>query len=153
MTLEAEAIAVHWYEPLLIPGLLQTEQYARALISGSCPPLDDETVEERVRARLGRQEALTCRTQTVYGFVVYEAVLHTLVGGREAMKGQLSHLVHVGELRNVSVQVLRFGQCAGLALNGSFVLLETVADRNAWDDPHAGSQHRGVGRVDQEVGG
>lgn len=128
MAIESEAIAVHDYSLGLIPGLLQTRDYAHALISESCPPLDDETVEERVRARLARQAALTCRSKTVYGFVVHEAALRTEVGGREAMRRQLLHLSTVGELRNVSIQVLPFGRCSGLALNGSFILLET-ADR------------------------
>ncbi|AVH56984.1 MULTISPECIES: helix-turn-helix domain-containing protein [Streptomyces] len=126
MVIEAEAIAVHDYALGLIPGLLQTEGYARALIGESCPPLDDETVEERVRARLSRQEALKRRAKTVYGFVVYEASLRTEVGGQGVMRQQLLHLSKVGETRNVSLQVLPFGKCGGLALNGSFVLLETT---------------------------
>ncbi|MEU3303995.1 helix-turn-helix transcriptional regulator [Streptomyces sp. NPDC006678] len=125
MAIEAEAIALHWYEPLLIAGLLQTEEYARALISDSCPPLDDETVEERVRARLQRQEALTRRTSTVFGFVLNEASLRTAVGGGKAMKRQLEHLLEAGQLRNVSVQVLPTGRCCGVALNGPIVLLES----------------------------
>jgi hypothetical protein len=126
MVLEAEAFVVHHYALGLVPGLLQTGQYARALISESCPPLDDETVEERVRARLARQEALTRKTGAVYGFVMHEAALRTEVGGREVMRQQLSQLLDVGSLRNVSIQVLPFGKCSGLALNGPFVLLETV---------------------------
>ncbi|WP_405890108.1 helix-turn-helix transcriptional regulator [Streptomyces sp. NBC_00133] len=129
MAAEAEAIALHSYAPLLIPGLLQTEDYARTLISQSCPPLDDETVEERVSARLRRQESLTRRATTVFGFVVYEAALRTLVGSAEVMRRQLKRLLEVGELRNVSIQVLPVGRCVGLALNGSFVLVET-ADRD-----------------------
>ncbi|MFF2653674.1 helix-turn-helix domain-containing protein [Streptomyces sp. NPDC058045] len=125
MQLEAHAAALHWYETLLVPGLLQTEDYARALLRDSCPPLDDETVEERVRARLDRQEALPKRPTAVYGFVLYEAALRTLVGGTEIMRSQMDMLLRVGQLRNVSIQVLPFGRCGGLALNGSFVLLET----------------------------
>ncbi|WP_199923624.1 Scr1 family TA system antitoxin-like transcriptional regulator [Streptomyces cellulosae] len=126
MALEAEAIVVHHYALGLVPGLLQTEGYARRLISESCPPLDDETVEERVRARLARQEALTRRSGTVYGFVIHEAALRTEVGAQDVMRQQLLTLLKIGELRNVSIQVLPFGKCNGLALNGPFVLLETV---------------------------
>ncbi|MFD7442546.1 helix-turn-helix domain-containing protein [Streptomyces sp. NPDC059909] len=133
MAIEAEAIALHWYEPLLIPGLLQTEEYARALISDSCPPLDDETVEERVRARMQRQEALTRKTSTVHSFVLHEASLRTMVGGQEAMKRQLEHLLEVSQLRNVSIQVLPMGRCSGVALNGPLILLETPEhERFAW---------------------
>lgn len=125
MAIEAEAIALHWYEPLLIAGLLQTEEYARALISESCPPLDDETVQERVRARMQRQDALTRRTSTVFSFVMYEAALRTMVGGKAAMRRQLEHLLESGKLRNVSIQVLPMGRRSGLALIGPMVLLET----------------------------
>ncbi|MFI9826749.1 helix-turn-helix domain-containing protein [Streptomyces sp. NPDC051913] len=126
MELEAEAIAVHDYSLGLVPGLLQTREYAAALIGESCPPLDDETVGERVRGRLARQEALRRRAGTVYGFVIYEAALRTGVGGPEVMREQLLHLPEVGARRNVSIQVLPFGKCGGLALNGSFILLETA---------------------------
>lgn len=125
MTIEADAIGMHWYEPLLIPGLLQTEEYARALISGSCPPLDDETVEERVGARLRRQEALTRKKSVVFSFVMYEAALRSMVGGSEGMVRQLEHLLEVSKLRNVSIQVLPVGRCSGIALIGPVVLLET----------------------------
>ncbi|WP_369376743.1 helix-turn-helix domain-containing protein [Streptomyces sp. cg36] len=125
MQVEAEAIAVHWYEPLLIPGLLQTEEYARALISESYPPLDDEIVEERVNARMHRQDGLRARTSAVFNFVVYEGALRNLVGGRSVMKRQRDHLLGLGGLRNVSVQVLPMGRCPGVALNGPLILLET----------------------------
>ncbi|MGW7361878.1 helix-turn-helix domain-containing protein [Streptomyces sp. NPDC054841] len=125
MALDAEAIARHSYDTVLIPGLLQTEEYARELISESHPPLDDETVESRVRGRMKRQEALTCRPGKVFSFVLNEAALKSEVSGRKGMRRQLEHLLNIGTLRNVSIQVLRTGRCNGLALNGSFVLLET----------------------------
>ncbi|MGW1880875.1 helix-turn-helix domain-containing protein [Streptomyces sp. NPDC001970] len=125
MAIEAEAIALHWYEPLLIPGLLQTEEYARALIGESCPPLDDETVEERVSARMQRQDALTRKPSTMFNFVVHEVSLRTNVGGPKAMKVQLQRMLELGKLRNVSIQVLPLGRCNGLALNGSMILVET----------------------------
>ncbi|MEV0961867.1 helix-turn-helix transcriptional regulator [Streptomyces sp. NPDC049910] len=149
MAIEAEAVSRHSYDALLIPGLLQTEEYARALIGESHPPLDDETVEERVRARLLRQEALTRRSGTVFGFVLNEASLRTMVGGDKAMKGQLEHILEAGELRNVSVQILPRGRCNGLALNGSMVLLETAEhDRYAYvEAPETGALHSDPGTV------
>jgi len=125
MELEAEAIAVHDYSLGLIPGLLQTREYAAALIGESCPPLDDETVEERVRGRLARQEALRRRAGTVYGFVIHESALRANVGGRGVMRSQLAHLLGVGELRNVSIQVLPFVSAPPVALGGPLILLET----------------------------
>jgi transcriptional regulator with XRE-family HTH domain len=125
MELAAEAIAVHTYSLGLIPGLLQTREYAQALIGASCPPLDDETVEERVRGRLARQEALKRRVGAIYGFVIHEAALRAEVGDRGVMREQLLHLLALGGLRNVSVQVLPFASAPPVALGGSLILLET----------------------------
>lgn len=126
MALEAEAIVLNWYESLLIPGLLQTEDYARALMKETCPPTDDETLEERVSARLRRQEALQARPRVVFSFVIHELALRTRVGGRQTMAPQLRHLLKAGETRNVSIQVLPTGRCSGVALIGGMVLLETA---------------------------
>ncbi|MEU6813058.1 helix-turn-helix transcriptional regulator [Streptomyces sp. NPDC046831] len=149
MALEADAIAVHDYSLALVPGLLQTREYALALIGGSCPPLDDETVQERVRARLVRQEALTRCTKTVYGFVLYEAALRTEVGGPEVMRRQLLDLSEMSGLRNVAIQVLPFGKCSGVALNGSFILLENAErERFAYvEGPETSVLHADVERV------
>ncbi|GAA0339345.1 helix-turn-helix transcriptional regulator [Streptomyces blastmyceticus] len=129
MAIEAEAIAFDWYEVLLIPGLLQTEEYARVLMSSHCPPVDDNTVEARVVARLERRELLK-KTTTLFSFVIHEAALRGMVGGPEVMRGQLHHLVGVGELRNVSIQVLGIGQGAVPGIDGPFILLETSDHRH-----------------------
>ncbi|MEV7345159.1 helix-turn-helix transcriptional regulator [Streptomyces sp. NPDC093544] len=123
---EAEAITVQWYEPLLIPGLLQTEEYARELIGTNCPPLDEETVEERVAARLKRQEKLTSKPPTLFSYVIYEAALRAVVGGSDGMHRQLDHLLEVGKQRNVSIQVLPFALAPSAALSGPIVLVETA---------------------------
>ncbi|MFF2650998.1 helix-turn-helix domain-containing protein [Streptomyces sp. NPDC058045] len=126
VAVEAEAIAMHSYEPLLIPGLLQTAEYARALIGSSCPPLDDETVEERVTARVRRQEIVVRKPGVIFGFVIYEAALRSVLGDAAVMREQLMHLTEVGRQRNVSIQVLPIGPGAGVALNGGITLLETA---------------------------
>ncbi|MCW7946354.1 DNA-binding protein [Streptomyces hygroscopicus] len=123
---EAEAITVQWYEPLLIPGLLQTPAYARALINSNCPPLDEETVEERVAARLKRQEKLTSRPPTYFSFVIHEAALRSLVGSQDIMRRQCDHLLEVGRQRHLSVQVLPFASAPTAALSGPIVLVETA---------------------------
>ncbi|MFJ4845332.1 MULTISPECIES: Scr1 family TA system antitoxin-like transcriptional regulator [unclassified Streptomyces] len=125
MQAEAEAVALYGCEPLLIPGLLQTEAYVRALIGNSCPPLDDETIEERVTARMARQERLRRKPTVLFGFVIYEAALHSGVGGPEVMRSRMHHLLAVGAMRNVAVQVLPVDRAAYPALSGSLVLLET----------------------------
>ncbi|UGY93579.1 helix-turn-helix domain-containing protein [Streptomyces gobiensis] len=125
MRYEAEAIGLLWYESLLVPGLLQTEEYVRALIGSHFPPKDVEWVDERVSARLERQQLLTRKNPVAFSFVVYEAILRTPVGGSEAHKRQLLHLLEVTQLRNVSLQVLPFNRAMPAALEGPMVLLET----------------------------
>lgn len=125
MDLEAEAIVVHQYALTLIPGLLQTRTYTSALVGASCPPFDDEQVEELVLKRMKRQHLFAQHPRTVYGFVIHEAALRANVGGREAMQQQLLSLLDIGHQRNVSIQVLPSERCTGNALNGPFILLET----------------------------
>jgi transcriptional regulator with XRE-family HTH domain len=125
MDAEAAAICINEYAATLIPGLLQTEAYMRTLISGFRPPLDDETIEERVAARLQRQEKLTRKPYAQFGFIIYEAALRAGVGEREVMKSQLRHLLDVGKLRNAEIQVLRAASSMTLGLDGSMTLLAT----------------------------
>ncbi|MEU5431628.1 helix-turn-helix transcriptional regulator [Streptomyces olivoreticuli] len=125
MTIEGEAIALHWYETLLVPGLLQTEAYARELMENQCPFMDEETVEARVAARLQRGELLK-KTTVLFSFVIHEAALRSLVGGTTGMKEQLGHLLVVGAARNVSIQALPMRLGAHPGLGGQFIVLETV---------------------------
>ncbi|WP_255306014.1 helix-turn-helix transcriptional regulator [Streptomyces sp. Wb2n-11] len=120
---EAEAIVLSSFQPLLIPGLLQTEETVRALLGAHWPPLDDETIDVRVAARLERQLLLEKRTRS-FNFVIAEAALNDAVGSAEAHRRQLHHLAEAGEQRNVTIQVLPGGG-AHPGLNGPIVLLET----------------------------
>ncbi|MGW2825070.1 helix-turn-helix domain-containing protein [Streptomyces sp. NPDC001443] len=121
---EAETISLGSYQPLHIPGLLQTEETVRALLNAYLPPLDDEEIEERVAGWLERQALLGMRTRA-FSFVVGEAALRNPVGGSEAHKRQLFRLLEAAEARNVTIQVLPFVG-AGPGVDGPFVVLETV---------------------------
>ncbi|MGI8334947.1 helix-turn-helix domain-containing protein [Actinomadura scrupuli] len=105
VALEAEASEVRNYEPSVIPGLLQTEDYARAFISSS-PRLNTEEVERRVAARMHRQQRLYTDPLLQVRAVLDEAVLHRPAGRAETMRAQLGHLIELGELPNVGIQVL-----------------------------------------------
>ncbi|KUN99738.1 helix-turn-helix domain-containing protein [Streptomyces caeruleatus] len=120
---EAEAISLGFYQPLHIPGLLQTEETMRALLNAYLPPLDDETIEERVAGRLERQALLGKQTRA-FSFAIGEAALRNPVGGRDSHKRQLLRLLAVGKARNVTIQVLPFVG-AGPGVDGPFVLVET----------------------------
>ncbi|MFF3944357.1 helix-turn-helix domain-containing protein [Streptomyces sp. NPDC001902] len=124
MRYEAEAIALNTYEPQFIPGLLQTEETALALFRAHWPPLDDETIEERVAARMARQALLDKQTRA-FSFTIGEAALRYPVGGGEAHVRQLERLLEAGARRNVDIQAMPFGG-AHPGLNGPFVLLETA---------------------------
>ncbi|MEV4435853.1 helix-turn-helix transcriptional regulator [Streptomyces sp. NPDC049585] len=127
---EAEAVSLSSYQSLYIPGLLQTEDYARALMSKAWPPVDDEIVEQRVTQRLQRQEKLHRKPLVPFHFAIYEAALRTNVGGPGVMKAQLDHLQKASELRNVCLQVLPVGRYTPSSLCGPFTLLETPTHRH-----------------------
>ncbi|MFP1629972.1 helix-turn-helix domain-containing protein [Streptomyces sp. 5K101] len=138
--IETEAVSRFSYDPLLVPGLLQTEEYARALFAGHCPPLDDEIIEQHTEARLNRQKLLTRTPLVDLSFVIEDAALRNPIGGPEVMRGQLHRLLELGALRNVEIQVMPSGRGFHPGLNGAFVVLETL-------------EHRQVGYVEsQETG-
>lgn len=123
--LEEAASALDWYESELVPGLLQTENYARTLIQADNPGVDDAEIERRVHLRIARQTLLTRVTQPPrLSIVLNEAILRRPVGGRKVMAGQLAHLVEVGELTTVSIRVMSFdiGLHHGI-MSGPFVML------------------------------
>ncbi|WP_332262214.1 DUF5753 domain-containing protein [Kitasatospora mediocidica] len=124
------------YQNQLIPGLLQTEATARALFQAHWPPPDDETVEERVAARLERQRLLETKSK-FFNFVMEASVLSRRVGSAEDHKEQLLHLLTVGKQRNVVVQIVP-SDVVHPGLNGPFVLLETADhDRLAYEEGQA----------------
>ncbi|MBC9717102.1 helix-turn-helix domain-containing protein [Streptomyces sp. TRM66268-LWL] len=144
---EAEAIALSSYQPLLIPGLLQTEQTARALLNAHWPPLDDEEIEERVAARLARQAILGNRTRS-FSFIIGEAAVTNPLGDPKGHRAQLGHLNQMATARNVSVQVMPAGG-AHPGLNGPFVLLELAEHEHlAYEEGQTvGVLHSDAGRV------
>ncbi|MFL6129530.1 MAG: helix-turn-helix domain-containing protein [Mycobacteriales bacterium] len=127
--LEDAAVSIHQYETSIVPALLQTEEYAHALVSGAgfyAPPEQ----EQLVRARLTRQEILTGDPAPQLWAVIDEAALHRLVGGTDVMRTQLEALAQRSRAPNVTVQVIPFRAGAHPGLNSSFVVLhlEEVQD-------------------------
>jgi transcriptional regulator with XRE-family HTH domain len=105
---ETEAISVWNWEPQIVPGLLQTERYARAIIEGwaSIMPTTREDIERRVEARLARRRLLTRDPPLALSAVVDESVLRRRIGDRSVMREQLDHLIEGSQLPNVRLQVL-----------------------------------------------
>ena len=125
---EAEAVELRNFEPTLIPGLLQTEAYARAVNSVS-RPTDIAAIEQRVSARMTRQEVLNREPEPLrIHAVITEAALCVEVGGPDVLREQLMHLAELSKRPNLTVQVLRFGAGAHMAIVGPFQLLTFTGD-------------------------
>ncbi|MFE0421983.1 helix-turn-helix domain-containing protein [Streptomyces sp. NPDC058953] len=126
--LEAEAISLYTYECRVVPGLLQTGAYARA-VSLSVPPLPDEDdLEQRIRARLARQELLSTsrKPPTAFSFIVEQAVLERHTGGKDVTRELFDHLIDVIERHwNVEFQIMPLRQPVHAGLDGSLQLAET----------------------------
>lgn len=128
--LEPAANQVRKYEALLVPGLLQTEEYARAVILGCRPQESVEGVDLRVKIRMERQVALN-RDNPLHLWAIFdEAVLHRHVGGAQVMADQLDHLLAVASRRNVTIQVLPYsvGSYAGMAEPFAILAFDELSD-------------------------
>lgn len=122
--LEAEATAIQEVEIQLVPGLLQTEDYARALLRNSWPPKSDEEIEQRLAARADRQRILDRDTPPLFSIVINEAALHLPVGGEAVVRGQFRHLLAAAERPYIELQVLTYASAARSPIGGAFTVLD-----------------------------
>jgi transcriptional regulator with XRE-family HTH domain len=120
--LEESASRIQTYEVAFVPGLVQTEQYARAVVRRGLPDAPPDEVERRVNLRMRRQELLAEPSSCRLWAVVDEAVLHRAVGGTDVLREQLKHLLDVTTQSNISLQVVPF-RSGGSAAETSFTLL------------------------------
>lgn len=125
--IEAQASRVRYWALAIIPGLLQTEDYARALLEGG---QIIEDVEATVSARMARQEVLNRSNPPELRALINEAALDQPVGGAEVMREQLSHLIALSHRRNVILRTVPRSVGAHIGLDGSFTLL-TWGNRSA----------------------
>lgn len=121
---EDEARLISNYESLFIPGLLQTEDYARALLHGTLPYATDEEIETRVSARIARQSLLDREEPPRLWVIMDEAAVRRMVGGRDVMRAQLERLQREAARPNVTVQVIPFDAGSHPGMDGAFVVLE-----------------------------
>ncbi|MGG2465673.1 helix-turn-helix domain-containing protein [Streptomyces sp. RGM 3693] len=123
--LEKTAISLYTYECRLVPGLLQTEAYARTLFENRLPLLSEEEVEIQVAARLERQRLLRDRPNTAFSFVIDEHVFRRPTGGPGTVRGLIDHVLECMTLRNVDVQVMPLERGIHPGMDGPMRLLET----------------------------
>ncbi|WP_028649419.1 helix-turn-helix transcriptional regulator [Nocardiopsis sp. CNT312] len=152
--LESAARRIRTFEPVLIPGLMQTEGYVRALFKGTMPSATTDVVDAAVEVRMNRQSVWQSSSAHMWA-IVSEAAIRTTVGGPKLMAEQLRHLVQTAEQPNVTFQVLPFEAGAHAALEiGAFTLLTldalevlmTITDNTSlfWDDQTVLNRHTEV---------
>lgn len=144
--LESLATAICEFEPTVIPGLLQTPDYARAVIRASNPLATEEFIEDIVRARMDRARILADATRPLYWVIVHETALRIPVGGPDTMARQLDHLSAMAGERKALVQVLPYAAGAYPQMGKGLKLMEfedapptayteAVYSGNLLDDP------------------
>jgi transcriptional regulator with XRE-family HTH domain len=120
--LEAAATLIRTYEVQFVPGLLQTEDYVRALASGQ-PGITAEQVDQRVSLRTTRQQLLSRPNAPRLWAVIDEAALRRTIGNREVMRGQIERLIEATKLPNVTLQLLPFSAGVHAGEAGAFTLM------------------------------
>ncbi|CAL9552374.1 hypothetical protein SUDANB58_04474 [Streptomyces sp. enrichment culture] len=138
--LEKECLELLMYDTHVVNGLLQTEDYMRALLAMRRPPLDPETVEQRVTARLARQDIFDRRPTPLLSFVMDEAVLRHRYGGTEVLRGQLELILLIGQKQNVEIQVMPTECEENAGVNGPFTVVTRKDGRRfVYAETHATS--------------
>jgi transcriptional regulator with XRE-family HTH domain len=125
MDLEREALALSWYDNQVIPGLLQTEPYARAVFRNRVPVFSEDKIAIQTTARLERQEILQRPEPPTISFVIWEPALMLQLLDDEGHAAQLRHLRTCATIPGICLQVLPLNRRTHAGLNGPFTLLET----------------------------
>jgi len=125
--LEEDATSLLHFQVEVVPGLLQTEDYIRTVLSNGVPKIANDQVENAVRARRHRQAVLTKQDAPQVGFVVSESALRRVVGDARIMRDQLEHLAEVALLPSVQLQVLPFDAPSFGASMFGFILVRIPA--------------------------
>ncbi|MDP9239299.1 MAG: helix-turn-helix domain-containing protein [Actinomycetota bacterium] len=121
--LEAAAALIRSYEVQFVPGLLQTEEYARAVMEVGVERLSREEIRQRIKLRQTRQQILNKQHPVRFWGVIDEAALRRPIGGRDVMRAQLEHLITLTKAPNVTLQIIPFGAGGHAASAGAFSIL------------------------------
>jgi transcriptional regulator with XRE-family HTH domain len=122
ISLESQASAMRTLETSVVPGLLQTPEYARAVTQAAVGGLDDERLDALVEVRLARQDVLRADPPLELAAILDEAVLHREIGGPDVMARQRKRLMEAARLPQVRLQVLPFTAGAHVGITGPFVI-------------------------------
>lgn len=127
--LETDAISLSTYECRVVPGLLQSDTYVRAVFENRVPALSDDQIEVQLLARTERQRLLREGPHTEYSFIIEEALFLRRTGGKETTKDLIDHVLRCAELRNVELQLMPLQRENHAGLEGPIQLLETPDHR------------------------
>ena len=122
--LEQDASAITCFSMFYIPGLLQTEDYARSIIKDIAPRIDPKVLEQRVEVRLRRQQLLERENSPRYRILLDEAALHRRVGGPNVMAAQLDRVLQCEREKKATIQVIPFDIGALAIVESNFILLD-----------------------------
>lgn len=139
---EGEAVRIHEYELRAVPGLLQTEDYARAVIRAGQPRLTEAELERKVAARMERQLTLTGDSPPHYWTVLHEGVLRQNIGGSAVMGPQLDKIIEAANSPNIIMQVLPFAARVHPGTDGPFAIFDFEDGKSS-----AYSECNGGGRI------
>lgn len=138
---EKEAVSISWFDGLVIPGLLQTREYAEAVLRERVPAYDEDELATKIEGRIDRQEILHRKNPPSMSFIIWEPVLYLAIGGEEARLRQLRWLRECADLPGVTLQILPMRATSHAGLDGGFALLETPDHQHlAYTEGQRGSQ-------------
>ncbi|QUI33206.1 helix-turn-helix domain-containing protein [Streptomyces alfalfae] len=141
MDLEREAISLSWYDNQVLPGILQCEAYASAVLHCKAPALNEDAIAVQVAARMARQEILHRRDPPTISFIVSQVTVVDRIDGDAVFYEQLSHLRESMDAPGVTLQIMPLGVETHAGLDGPFTLLETPDhQRIAYIEAQRGSQ-------------
>ncbi|MFF8808759.1 helix-turn-helix domain-containing protein [Streptomyces omiyaensis] len=128
--LEPLAVTLYTFENRLVPGLFQTPAYARTLFEEQIPAMSDDKIESNLVTRVERASILTECPETIFSFIIEEHALRRQVADAESMRGQIDHILDLGQRRNIDVQIMAQSRGNHAGLGGPLRLLET--QENTW---------------------
>ncbi|MFF9501338.1 Scr1 family TA system antitoxin-like transcriptional regulator [Streptomyces sp. NPDC014656] len=144
--LEPLAVTLYTFETRMVPGLLQTPAYARTLFEKQIPAMSDDKIESNLVTRMERASILTDRPETIYSFIIEEHALRRQVADAEVMRGQIDHILDLGERRNIDIQIMPQARGYHAGLGGPLCLLET--EENVW---YAYCEGQGTGQLSSDA--
>jgi len=124
ITFEQQATRIHEWEMRVVPGLLQTPEYARCVIRAGCMRYSDEIIARMVSDRMARQEILTRDNPPMLWYVLHEGVVRQMIGGREVMRDQIARLIELASSPGILLQVFPFSATENPGTDGPIMVFE-----------------------------